>query len=115
MSVDEIPVVEKDGWAIEVVPVGYVRSGYLVVLNRGQGPQAFQVENAIFKSVRQDDGTYRNTHTFVLTPMSRETGNPESGDPWEVTYQAGEGILVTYRTGRRPIGLPPRAQAGESA
>ncbi|MEZ0357332.1 hypothetical protein [Mycobacterium sp. SA01] len=77
----------------EPVLIDEVRPGdSLAVVDDETGRRVlFQVENKRFSSVRQEDGTYRNTLTVESEPL------PETGEPWSITYASGDIVTRILR------------------
>jgi hypothetical protein len=78
----EIPR-DPTNYDVQDIPVEQVQPSYSLVVDRGQGPQAFQVENVAFSSQRQEDGSYVNTYTLTSGPVAG------GGDPWVLKLPAG--------------------------
>jgi hypothetical protein len=75
----------------EQVPIEQVRGGDSLAIDQGRGRQLFQVENLQWASVRQPDGSYRNTFTIESEPL------PETGEPWRVEFPAGTIVTRLHR------------------
>jgi len=86
----------------ELIPVEYVQTGYSLAIDRGQGPQLFQVQAIRFQSTRQDDGSHINRYTLTSEAPA------DGGDPWVLELPAGSTVVALYRRGRRPATFPPR-------
>jgi hypothetical protein len=67
----------------EQVQIEHVQPGYSLAIDQGRGRQLFQVENIVFQSSRQGDGTYRNTYTLESEPLQA------TGEPWTIELPAG--------------------------
>lgn len=97
LSVDRTPtheiaeVLMTEPFTEEQVLIDQVRSGESLAIDQGQGRQLFQVENKIFHSVRQDDGSYRNTYTIESEPL------PATGEPWRIEFPAGTVVTRLLR------------------
>jgi hypothetical protein len=68
------------------IPVERVQAGMTLVVDRGEGPQLFQVENVAFSSKRADDGGYVNAWTLTSGQVA------DGGDPWKIEYAAGSSV-----------------------
>lgn len=78
----------------EQVPIDTVKGGDSLAVPDDQGRRVlFQVENITFRSVRQDDGSYRNALTIESEPL------PETGEPWRIEHPSG--TVVTRLLGKR--------------
>jgi hypothetical protein len=79
------------------VLIDQVRQFDSLAIDQGQGRhrQLFHVQEITFRSVRQDDGSYRNTYTIESEPL------PETGEPWRIEFPAG---TVVTRVLRAPQG-----------
>lgn len=67
----------------EQIRIENVRPGMSLAIDEGQGRRLFQVENLTFHSVRQDDGTLRNTFAIESEPL------PATDEPWRIEFPAG--------------------------
>ena len=67
---------------VRQVPIEQVQLGTSLLVDRGQGPQVFEVGNVRFRSIQGADGTY--VGTYLLT--SEEV---EGVDPVFVEYVGG--------------------------
>jgi hypothetical protein len=62
------------------IPVERVQAGMTLVVDRGEGPQLFQVENVAFSSKCADDGSYVNAWTLTSGQVA------DGGDPWNIAW-----------------------------
>lgn len=85
----------------ELIPIEYVKTGYSLAVDRGQGAQVFVVHAVKVQSARQDNGEYLTRYTLRSEPV-------DGGDPWTLEVPAGGFVTVLYQKGRRPAALPPR-------
>lgn len=83
MSVGRNEDRDPSNYDVQGIPVEQVQPGFTLVVDRGDGPQMFQVENVAFSSRRQDDGTYVNTFTLTSGPVAG------GGAPWVITLPMG--------------------------
>ncbi|WP_140697206.1 hypothetical protein [Mycolicibacterium hodleri] len=67
---------------VVLIPVEQVQLGFSLLIDEGQGPQVFHVDNVRFRSLQGADGSYVGTYL-----MTAERG--EDADPWKVEYAAG--------------------------
>lgn len=68
----------------EQVLIDVVRTGDSLAIPDEAGRRAlFQVENKGFRSLRQNDGSYVNTHSIESEPLQAR------GEPWRIEYPAG--------------------------
>jgi hypothetical protein len=65
-----------------LIPVEQVQLGFSLLVDEGQGPQVFQVDNVRFRSLRGPDGRYVGTYLLTAEPVA-------DADPWKVEYPAG--------------------------
>lgn len=77
----EIPVDPAD-LEVQLMPIEQVQLGFSLLVDLGQGPQLFDVENVRFRSIQGDDGSF--VGTYMLT-----SGPGVGGVPWKVEYTAG--------------------------
>jgi hypothetical protein len=74
---------DSSNYDVQGIPVEQVQPGFSLVIDRGEGPQLFQVEDVAFSSQRQDDGSYVNTFTLTSGPVAG------GGAPWVITLPMG--------------------------
>jgi len=67
---------------VVLIPVEQVQLGFSLLVDEGQGPQVFQVDNVRFRSLQGPDGSYVGTYLLTAEPV-------EDADPWRVEYPAG--------------------------
>lgn len=67
---------------VELVPVEQVQLNHALLVDRGHGPELFEVENVRFRSLQQEDGSWVGTYLLTAEPV-------DGGEPWKVEYPAG--------------------------
>jgi hypothetical protein len=67
---------------VQLRPIEQVQLGFTLLVDRGRGPQLFQVENVRFRSIQGPDGSWVGTYLLVTEPVDGDT-------PWRVEYTAG--------------------------
>jgi hypothetical protein len=75
----------------EQVLIDQVRAGDSLAIDQGMGRQLFQVEKVHIHSVRQDDGSYRNTITIESEPLQA------TGEPWRIEFPSGTVVTRLLR------------------
>jgi hypothetical protein len=77
----EIPR-DPPNFDVVLIPVEQVQLGFSLLVDRGQGPQLFQVENVRFRAMQEADGSHVSTYMLTSEPV-------DGGDPWNIEYPAG--------------------------
>jgi hypothetical protein len=77
----EIPA-DAANFHVQTIPIEQVQLGFTLLVDPGQGPQLFHVENVRFRSIQGPDGSWVGTYLLVAEPA-------DGGTPWRVEYTAG--------------------------
>ena len=67
---------------VELIPVEQVKLDYSLLVDRGQGPEVFEVGNVRFRAIEDADGNHVGTYL-----LAAEQGR--GADPWELEYPVG--------------------------
>lgn len=79
-------------FAEEQVRIDVIQAGDSLAIIDDNGRRVlFQVENKRWHTVRQDNGTFRTTHTIESEPL------PDTGEPWRIEYPAGTIVTRIHR------------------
>ena len=67
---------------VVLIPVEQVQLDYSLLVDRGQGPEVFEVGNVRFRPIQDADGNHVGTYLLAAEPV-------KGGTPWEIEYPVG--------------------------
>lgn len=82
----EIPL-DPTNFEVQDIPVEQVQLGVSLLVDRGQGPQLFRVENVRFRAMQEPGGSH--VSTYMLT-----SDQFDGDDPWEIEIPAGTHVSI---------------------
>lgn len=68
---------------VVLIPVEQVQLDYSLLVDRGQGPEVFEVGNVRFRPIQDADGNHVGTYLLAAEPAKGDD------TPWEIEYPVG--------------------------